>query len=75
MSDPFANHDSYRTFAAPDKILLATNLDDTGYLVPHAIAQARASGATLTLAHVTPPAEYIPLDASAILSADAAVME
>ena len=67
-------HNLIRTYAVPDRILLATDLDDTEYLLPHAIAQALATGATLTLAHVTPPAESIPLDASAIYSADAAAI-
>lgn len=59
----------YRRFAVPDAILLATDLDaDIGYLLPHAIAQARASGATLTLAHVVPPAERLPLDTRAVAS-------
>src|SRR5277367_2800505 len=56
----------------PDQILLATDLNDADYLLPHAIAQARASGAMLTLLHVTPSAESMPLDATAISSADAA---
>ncbi len=56
----------------PEQILLATDLNDADYLLPHAIAQARTSGATLTLVHVTPPAESMPLDARAVYSADAA---
>jgi len=67
------NHSRNREYVIPDQILLATNMDDD-YLLPHAIAQARASGATLTIVHVTPPAESIPLDASAIYSADAAAI-
>lgn len=31
-------------FAAPDKILVATDLDDLGYLVPYAIAQGESCG-------------------------------
>lgn len=58
----------------PEQILLATDLDDADYLLPHAIAQARANGASLTIVHVTPPAESMPLDASAIYSADAAAI-
>jgi nucleotide-binding universal stress UspA family protein len=55
-----------RTFVVPEKILVATDLDDLDYLMPHAAAQARACGAMLTLAHVIPPGEAMPLDASAI---------
>jgi nucleotide-binding universal stress UspA family protein len=55
-----------RGFVVPEKILVATDLDDLEYLMPHAAAQARACGAALTLAHVIPPGEALPLDASAI---------
>src|SRR5271156_5388127 len=56
----------------PGQILLATDLNDADYLLPHAIAQARVSGAMLTLVHVTLPAKAMPLDAGALYSADAA---
>lgn len=55
-----------RAFVVPEKILVATDLNDIETLMPHAAAQARACGATLTLAHVIPPGEAMPLDASAI---------
>ncbi len=61
-----------RAFVAPDKILVATDLDDLEYLMPHAAAQARACGAALTLVHVIPPGEAMPLDASAIPYLDVA---
>ncbi len=61
-----------RTFVVPEKILVASDLDDIEYLIPHAAAQARACGATLTLAHVIPPGEAMPLDASAIPYLDVA---
>lgn len=64
-----------RAFVVPDKILVATDLADTDYLIPHAMAQARACGAALTLVHVIPPAEAIPLDASAIPYMDEAAMQ
>ncbi|HEX3985193.1 MAG TPA: universal stress protein [Acidobacteriaceae bacterium] len=66
---------SKRLFAVPDKILVATDLADLDYLVPHAIAQARACGGALTLAHVIPPGEAMPLDASAIPYLDVADMK
>jgi nucleotide-binding universal stress UspA family protein len=37
--------------AIPDRILVATDMTDTDALVPHAIAQARASGAEVMLLH------------------------
>ncbi|MGA8532152.1 MAG: universal stress protein [Acidobacteriaceae bacterium] len=64
-----------RLFAVPDKILVATDLADIDYLIPHAMAQARACGGALTLAHVIPPGEAIPLDASAIPYLDVAEMK
>ena len=66
---------SQRWFAVPDKILVATDLADLDYLLPHAVAQARACGGALTLAHVIPPGEAIPLDASAIPYLDVADMK
>ena len=64
-----------RAFVVPDKILVATDLADIDYLIPHATAQARACGAALALVHVIPPAGAIPLDASAIPYLDEAAME
>jgi nucleotide-binding universal stress UspA family protein len=61
-----------RVFVVPERILVATDLDDLDYLMPHAEAQARACGAALTLAHVIPPGEAMPLDASAIPYLDVA---
>jgi nucleotide-binding universal stress UspA family protein len=64
-----------RTFVVPEKILVATDLEDTDYLLPHALAQARACGSTLTLIHVIPPGQALPLDASAIPYLDVAEMK
>lgn len=64
-----------REFVTPDKILLATDLTDAEYLIPHGLAQCQASGASLVIAHAIQPAENIPLDAAAVLPADAASME
>jgi nucleotide-binding universal stress UspA family protein len=66
---------SKRTFVVPEKILVATDLEDTDYLIPHAVAQARACGSALTLVHVIPPGQAIPLDASAIPYLDVAEMK
>ncbi len=64
-----------RSFVVPENILVATDLADTDYLIPHAVAQARACGSALTLAHVIPPGQAIPLDASAIPYLDVAEMK
>lgn len=60
------NNFENRTSASPERILVATDLTDTDCLVPHAIAQAKASGARVTLVHALPPSEVVPLDAAAI---------
>jgi nucleotide-binding universal stress UspA family protein len=65
---------SRHALVVPDRILVATDLSDAGYLVPHAIAQARACGAALTLVHVIPPGEALSLDARAIPYEDSAAM-
>ncbi|HUY82505.1 MAG TPA: universal stress protein [Acidobacteriaceae bacterium] len=51
--------------AAPDRILVATDLTDLDYLVPHSIAQARVCGAMLTFVHVLPSARAAMPDAGA----------
>ncbi len=76
MDDQTGTHRARRSFAVPDVILLATDLEhDLEHLLPHAEAQARASNAVLKLVHVIPPAESIVLDAKAVLPADAVELD
>lgn len=56
--------------ASPRRILVATDLKDGEYLLPHAIAQAKACGASVTLVHAILPAETLPVDAGAIAYVD-----
>ncbi len=73
MDDQSVNHSEYRDFAAPSVILVATDLDDDiDYLMPHAVAQARAANSALVLANVVPAAEVSGFDATALLPAEAA---
>jgi nucleotide-binding universal stress UspA family protein len=65
---------AHHALVVPDKILVATDLTDADYLVPHAVAQARACGAALTLVHVIPPGEALARDARAIPHEDSAAM-
>jgi nucleotide-binding universal stress UspA family protein len=65
---------SGNALVVPDRILVATDLTDADYLVPHAIAQARACGAALTFVHVIPPGEALSLDARAIPYENSATM-
>jgi len=55
-----------RVLAAPDHILVATDLTDGDYLIPHVVAQAKASNARVTLFHVIPPNDTLPMEAAAI---------
>jgi nucleotide-binding universal stress UspA family protein len=57
---------SVANFAAPGKIVVATDLSDTEYLLPHALAQARTSGASLILVHAVLPHESMPVEAGAV---------
>jgi nucleotide-binding universal stress UspA family protein len=66
------NHFDKCTLAVPDRILVATDLTDMDCLVPHAIAQARASGAQVMLIHALPPSDVVPLDGALIPYVDKA---
>jgi len=63
-----------RALVVPEKILVATDLTDLDYLIPHAVAQGRACGAALTLIHVIPPGEALSINARAIPYEDSAAM-
>ncbi|MGC2638885.1 MAG: universal stress protein [Acidobacteriaceae bacterium] len=51
---------------APARIVVATDLTDTDYLLPHAVAQAKAGGASLILVHAVLPHESVPMESGAI---------
>jgi nucleotide-binding universal stress UspA family protein len=51
--------------ASPDHILVATDLTDTEYLVPHAIAQAKVCGAQVTFIHVIQSGRVAPIEIEA----------
>jgi nucleotide-binding universal stress UspA family protein len=53
------------SFAAPGRIAVATDLTDTEYLLPYAIAQAKASHASLILVHAVLPHESSPMEGGA----------
>jgi len=61
-----------RVLAAPDHILVATDLTDADYLLPHVIAQAEASSARVTLFHAIRPSESLPKEEGAIPFVDKA---
>ena len=49
MDDQTVTYTACRSFAIPDVILLATDLENLDHLLPHAEAQARASNVVLKL--------------------------
>ena len=55
-----------RALAAPDTILVATDLEDMECLMPFAIAQAKASDAHVTLIHAVEPSAMVAMEPSAI---------
>ena len=57
-------------YAAPSRILVATDLADDAYLVPHAVAQAKATKAHVTLLHAILPEISITVEAGATPMAD-----
>ncbi|MEI9977612.1 MAG: universal stress protein [Edaphobacter sp.] len=72
MQTRVENNFENRTPAALKRILVATDLTDTDCLVPHAIAQAKASGAQVTLVHALPPSDVVPVDGAVIPYVDKA---
>src|ERR1700744_460627 len=64
MTLPHTNIEN--AFAAPGKIVVATDLTDTEYPPPHAIAQAKAGHAALILVHAVLPHESMPVETGAI---------
>jgi nucleotide-binding universal stress UspA family protein len=58
--------------AAPDRILVATDLTDGDYLIPHVVAQARAGSAHVTLVHGILPSNMLPMDTGALTFAEQA---
>ncbi|HEY6448561.1 MAG TPA: universal stress protein [Acidobacteriaceae bacterium] len=55
-----------RSLIAPAKIVVATDLTDTDYLLPHAVAQAKAGGASIILVHAVLPHESVPMESGPI---------
>jgi nucleotide-binding universal stress UspA family protein len=63
---PLHPHEIPKSFVAPRRIVVSTDLTDAEYLVPHAVAQAKASGASLILVHAVLPHEAVPMESGAI---------
>src|SRR5271165_372699 len=61
MPNPIEESFETKVFAAPNTIVVATDLTDTEELLPHAIAQAKASNAVLRFVYAIPPYEtFVP---------------
>jgi len=69
------HHLSTSAFMVPGKILVASDLTDIDYLIPHAISQCKACAASLVLGHVIPPVESESLEQAVLLVADVARRE
>jgi len=54
------------TFAAPERILVATDLNDSDYLIPYVVAQAKVSNSHVTLVHAIIPSNSFPVEAGAV---------
>lgn len=59
-------HDPATPSVRPGKIVVATDLADTDYLIPHAVAQAKAAGASLILVNSVLPHESMPVETGAV---------
>lgn len=75
MQSAIENHFKRRSMASPDRILVATDLTDLDYLLPHAIAQAKAGGAHVTLVHTLLPTDLMPDEAGALPYVDEAKID
>ena len=64
-----------RVLAAPDQILVATDLTDSADLMPHVIEQARTSSAHVTLFHSIVPTDSLPPEAGVIPYVDRAKID
>lgn len=64
------NRSQKAAFVTPVRILVATDLTDGEYLLPHAAAQAKACGARVLLVHAVLPANSAPIDAGYIPYSD-----
>jgi len=53
-------------FTAPERILVATDLADSEYLIPYVVAQAKASNSHVTLLHAIVPSNSFPIEAGAV---------
>src|ERR1700751_4780937 len=64
-----------RILAAPDHILVATDLTDSDYLIPHVIAQAKVNRARVTLLHAMRATDSLPPESGAIPYIDKAKLD
>lgn len=70
-----ANDSKKGTLAAPDRILVATDLTDMGYLLPHCVGQAKISGAHVTLLHVIIPSDSLPVETDLVSYLDEGALD
>ena len=74
MLNPIEETFETKTLAAPNMIVVATDLTDTEELLPHAIAQAKASNAALRFIYAIAPYETFVPEAGKVAYIDPAEM-
>lgn len=70
MPNPIEERIDTKDLAAPNMIVVATDLTDTEELLPHAIAQAKASNAALHFVYAIPPYEILVPEAGKVAYID-----
>jgi nucleotide-binding universal stress UspA family protein len=64
MQDFIENQFRKCMLAAPDQILVATDMTDMDYLMPYAVAQAKTGGAHVRLIYAIQPSDIVPIEAA-----------
>ena len=75
MRQPIGSHFEKSNLAAPGRILVATDLNDMDYLVPHVVAQAKASGADVIVVHAVVPLGSLPIETAIVAYPDRAKID
>lgn len=70
MRQPIGSHFKRSNLAAPGRILVATDLNDMDYLVPHVVTQAKASCADVIVVHAVAPSGSLPIETAIVAYPD-----
>lgn len=75
MQQPLGSHFRKSNWAVPHRILVATDLNDMDYLVPHVVTQAKASGADVIVVHAVVPSGSLPVETAIVAHHDTAKID